>query len=177
MDGRGAETRHVQKTSLNVRGLTKVLTTAEQVTSVRHLPFHHIPSCRSSHGRKELHRLPIPSGLEAGVRLHKAVDDKGQNPNVMPTSGANEKPEVDARKGEICLEPHVSRQSRPSMRGHPINRGYHHRAGLRPSYYIMLVLIPLSLDPIQAPATDDVEHANAERSVERLLLEQKGGKV
>ena len=27
---------------------------------------------------------------------------------------------------------------------------------------IMLVLIPLSLDPIQAPATDDVEYANAE---------------
>ena len=39
---------------------------------------------------------------------------------------------------------------------------------------IMLVLMPLSLDRIQAPATDDVEHANAERSVERLLLEQKG---
>jgi hypothetical protein len=32
----------------------------------------------------------------------------------------------------------------------------------------------LSLKPIQAPAADDVEHASAERWVEKLLLERKG---
>lgn len=40
-----------------------------------------------------------------------------------------------------------------------------------------MVLVCLLLKLIQAPAIDDVQHANAERSVERLLLEQKGWKV
>jgi hypothetical protein len=51
---------------------------------------------------------------------------------------------------------------------------HHHRRSSENRNNITLVLMPLSLKSIQAQATDDVEHSNAERSVERLLLEQKG---
>jgi len=63
-------------------------------------------------------------------------------------------------------------------RGHPIKRRSIIVAEAQKSRSkIAMVLVCLLLKLIQAPAIDDVQHANAERSVERLLLEQKGWKV
>ena len=61
--------------------------------------LHHISSCRSSDGRKELHRLSdLLSGLEVGVRSRKAVDDTGHKPRSQRHRAERTKSEVDARR-------------------------------------------------------------------------------
>lgn len=141
--------------------------------------LHHIPSCWSPDSRKELHPLSISLGLgkwESGRARPLMTRDRNPEANAIERS---EQSLRSTREGEgTCVEPHVSRLSRLSKRGHPVKiTVHHHRRSSESRNNITLILIPLSLKSIQAPATDDVEHANAERSVERLLLEQKGWKV
>jgi len=106
----------------------------------------------------------------------------GQNPKRDTTEWKRAKSEADARKAETCVFEPLARPTKSTEEEGNIQSIVASSSSpqLRQSRNkesqnnIILVLLPLSLEPIQAPATDDVEHANAERSVERLLLERNG---
>lgn len=120
--------------------------------------------------------LQFPSGLEAGVRSRKTVDDKGQNRTQTQCQRAERTKGLRStcEREKSVLNPMSADKVEPVRGDIQSIATIIVAQGSENHNEIMLVLMPLSLDRIQAPATDDVEHANAERSVERLLLEQKG---
>lgn len=86
--------------SLIVRGLPRLLTVAEQLTCVRHLPLRHIPITSHPAGAPTVVRISTGfqsfSDLRAGVRSRKAVDDTGQK------SGANANERSEQRLRPTC---------------------------------------------------------------------------
>ena len=94
--------------SLIVRELPRLLTIAEQLTCVRHLPLRHIPITSRPAGApivvKSSTDFRFLSDLRAGVRSRKAVDDTGQKPDA----NANE-------RSEQSLRPTCEREKKPAL--------------------------------------------------------------